>query len=911
MRESVCSGGLDLLDRVLKLFVMSYLLAPFLGCQRLQLPAIDPNGQCLFLPFPNTTQLAVPPVHSRPGQPGFLPDPAYTAPAAPSACLDGSCEPGGLCNLFQRRHDCLERIHNHFRSAGKAGQLQLTPMRVVAPVGGEVVLLAGICGQDGYLVKREPLEWMISPDSVGQIIEVNNDSPGTLASLTHPNRPKVEKLDVDYAKGRTSSKAQIIDRGTPECNDDIHLREGETWLSVSSPTPGITRITALAPDSKIWDRRRQTAVIYWLDAQWEFPPPQIVKNDQRVVLRTKVTKADGFVPAAGWLVQYTIADPTIAEFVVSQNVQQIDPHTIRAPVDQNGFAFAELAALPNAFGTTAVTIDVISPAQPAENIPELVVGRGQTFATFSSAGLLLELAGTQQVAVGDQVTLSMTLANPGDIDAENTLLTLQLPDSLQLLNSSQTPSARTNTGFRWDQGILPANRQLDITVLARAAVPGTFDVEVVGEANGVNRVSKSLRIEVYQPSVDVQLQPLGGAAQAEVGQVVPYEILLKNTGRQTLTNLKLKILTDPGLVEAESRLNKVEQTISYIQPEETQRLGIPFLVQQEGQQRVLLQVFAGSNDNAPMIAQRESAINGLAPRPKQPNMAVEISFPTENSQLTNLEAGKLYTALITLRNTGETNLTNLNVEVRVDERLLRFEGIDPANERLYKTGRGYLLWTPGNLLPGNQGDTIRQMRLAIRALEPSPATNIQIQAGSNEGVQAQAASPTFAILQAAIQPGPVTPPVVLPPTNNPSLPPGPNVPNNLDSGLAPLTGKLAISFAAFNDPEQVDREIRYGLIVKNNSNRENQRVQIELGIPEGASVVGVSSQGVETPRTFGANGNLMLQPVNSLRIGESINYVVVLKSRVPQQMRIVATVRSDLFPDPESASYTSTIISAN
>jgi uncharacterized repeat protein (TIGR01451 family) len=904
-------------SRPLELLILWALCLAALGCQRLQLPAIDPNGSCLFLPFPNTTQLAIPPVHSKPGQQGLIPAPAYKQPVAPPACLDGSCEPAGLCNLFSRKHDCLEKIHNHFRSSGKSGELQLTPMRVVAPVGGEVVLLAGICGEDGYLVKREPLEWMISPDSVGQIIEVNDDAPGKLSSLISPHRPKVEKLDVDFAKGRTSGKAQVIDRGTPDCNDDIHLREGETWLSVSSPTPGITRITALAPESKIWDRRRQTAVIYWLDAQWEFPPPQIVKADQRVLFRTKVTKAEGFVPATGWVVQYTIVDPAIATFVGPANAQRIDERTIRVPVDQDGFGYAELAAVPNNMGTTPVLIDVISPAQPAENIPELVVGRGQSFATFSAAGLQLQTYGPDRAIKGEQVTLTATLANAGDIDAENTRLILNLPQGLRFISASLQPTAVTDQGAVWDQGVLPANRQLDVTVLTEAVVPGTFEVIFQGEANGVNPARRTIRLDVIEPMVTVKFEPAGGVSQAEVGQIVPYEIQLTNSGPQTLTNLRLKVKSDPGLVEVSSGTTEVEQTISLLQPGETRRLGIPFRIQQEGQQRVLLQILSGNATVATTVAERTATILGLPPRPKQPQLGVDISFPLENPQARSLVVGQTYNALITLRNAGEVTLTNPDIEIRTDARVMEIIAVDQANLPAVDGSGGYVHWTPGNLLPGDQGDRIRQLKLAIRAIAPTASNIIEVVGRSNEGAQATASTQPFEIRDvspANPQPQPTLPPVqpTFPPAGDSLNPPGGGQgPDNggLNPGAA-VSGKLAISLTAFNDPEQVGKDIRYGLTVTNQSDRENNRVQVELRIPEGAVVRGVSSQGTEVQRQFRAE-SLVLQPINFLRRGESVSYIVVLQSRIPQQLRIQAAVRSDLFPEPETAVYTSTITPAN
>ena len=108
------------------------------SCSRLQLPAIDPNGSSVFLPLPNTTQLNVPRLHSRNGQAGIIPNPAFQTPATPPPCLDG-----GVCNLYGNQHRLYDKLQGHFDSRGDTGEIQVTPRLVVAPVGGEVVLLAG------------------------------------------------------------------------------------------------------------------------------------------------------------------------------------------------------------------------------------------------------------------------------------------------------------------------------------------------------------------------------------------------------------------------------------------------------------------------------------------------------------------------------------------------------------------------------------------------------------------------------------------------------------------------------------------------------------------------------------------------------------------------------------------------
>ncbi len=75
---------------------------------------------------------------------------------------------------------------------------------------------------------------MLAPGSVGQFIEVGDDAKGKLCS-SFRSGPKVEKLGVDFARGRTSNKATLLTKGTPGCDDDLEVAEGQTWLSVSSP----------------------------------------------------------------------------------------------------------------------------------------------------------------------------------------------------------------------------------------------------------------------------------------------------------------------------------------------------------------------------------------------------------------------------------------------------------------------------------------------------------------------------------------------------------------------------------------------------------------------------------------------------------------------------------------------------
>src|SRR5262245_15325078 len=181
------------------------------GCAQHRIPAIDPTGQHIFS---GTTTLAshdwlhglhkhhqpqltpvgppivagpaavapvpvkppcTPPVEAVPVVPVMpapivaVPQPVPVVPVAcgpqvqPQVVLPGRPQPGGPI--------CANP------AVYRGPELRITPARIVAPVNTEVVMAAGVCSPDGYYVTRQPLEWMLAQDGVGQIVAVGHESP--------------------------------------------------------------------------------------------------------------------------------------------------------------------------------------------------------------------------------------------------------------------------------------------------------------------------------------------------------------------------------------------------------------------------------------------------------------------------------------------------------------------------------------------------------------------------------------------------------------------------------------------------------------------------------------------------------------------------------------------------------------
>ncbi len=259
---------------------------------------IDPTGERLFAPADappigsyRTPPYAPGPVIAMPGLPAGAP-----GAALPEANVAPTLAPGAVAALGP------PVLAASFGRAGLPG-LSIAPTQIVAPIGSEVVLVAGIMGDKGYLLERERVEWMLNASDPGHFVQLGQN--GLLDCLNHI-RGLPKKVDATYAINTTSTRPVTLDRGTPTPVDDLIVHTGQAWVSISSPSEGTTHVTAYAPGVTAWDRRQQNASIYWVDAQWNFPPPLLSPVGGRGTLTTLVTHQSDGSPAAGYVVRYEV-----------------------------------------------------------------------------------------------------------------------------------------------------------------------------------------------------------------------------------------------------------------------------------------------------------------------------------------------------------------------------------------------------------------------------------------------------------------------------------------------------------------------------------------------------------------------------------------------------------------------------
>ena len=574
--------------------MVAMLLLLHSGCAQCRLPAIDPTGSSVFQP--GGTQLLTPGAAransgavSQFGQPVvaspvFQPQP-FTPPPVAIPQTPRAQNPGGPafqhpatpppCNgqaITKTKRKTYVPDVTRRKSPGKNGQIIMTPSRIVAPVGSEVVVLAGICGDDGFLVKNQPLEWMLSNNSVGELIEVGGQHHQTFNQLIPPT---AKKISGQYAKGRTGLKRIVLTRGTPTPLDDIDLASGQTFVSVASSSPGTSYITAVAPKAEGWDKRRASTTIHWVDGQWSVPAPSRATAGTVHPLTTVVSRTDG-TGIKGWETRYAIVGGAPAEFAPTGS------QTASTATNSEGQATVQIRQPAGRFepGTTQVRVDIIRP--PVFGEPELVVESGITSVTWSAPALTIRAIGPRKSEIDEPFNYRVEVTNPGDQVARGVVVrTKNLDDGIDFI-SSNPKTTEYGRQYQWDLGdITPGSTPKVIEIQLKSKKQGNVGMcfEVVSSTDRL-QTEACAETEIVQPCIGFTV---AGPTRANVGESIAFSLSVENRCDEALEDIEIVVNYDPGLIRP-GKSNPARFNNPILQVGENQSLPTPlvFVVQSPG-----------------------------------------------------------------------------------------------------------------------------------------------------------------------------------------------------------------------------------------------------------------------------------------------------------------------------------------
>ncbi len=743
----------------------------------------------------------------------------------------------------------------------------LRPQTIVAPIGSEVIMVAGVKGRDNCLRTNRRLEWALAAGSVGSFVEA---SSGGFLDYVAGDFTKRRKVDNNYIIGSTTRNGVRLHRGTPATDDDVYVQAGEGWVSLTSPLEGASFVSVYSPDVYPWSARVQSAVVHWIDCQWRCPPPAVRPSGSKHTLTTSVIRGRDQSPCVGWRVRYEIVGGPAAGF---------DPDggsSVEVTTDSAGMAHADIFQKQLGPGLNAVNIYVIRPGElPGNGGRPLVMKAGATSVQWTAAAATISMQGPATAGMGSTLTYTITVNSSGDQSAGDAVVSQNLPEGVAFV-ASVPPAEASGRRLSWRLGPLRPGETRTIEASYRVDRVGTLTLCSELAVDRTLSASDCATTTVGRAEVELRI---AGPSQLRRGDQAVYELAVINRTGAPLTGLTLFVRYDDGFEHAiRSPIRKrLDQTLG--PNESTGPIEVAFRAVKTGQwchtvevrnaqDQVLAtqRVCAAVGDSAP-----GTGLGGERPGGQRPELSVSKRGPEEAS------VGKMVIFDIDIVNVGTRTLTNIQV----------LDWYDPSLELNQASGghrreSGGLSWVIPSLRPGEH----RQLSVECRCVRPAAEACNRVEAASQEGASGTAQA-CLIIRDAA------GPPAGLFPETRPSTPPGgsADVPPAASTRLsvrirppaAPLTsGKDAVCYVdVTNASTQIDRWIS---------------VEAELG--EGLTVnpLGTRGPGVSKARVSGKKVSFDKLP--ELKPGETATFAVRLRAGAvgPSVIRARASSQEQVRP---------------
>lgn len=718
--------------------------------------------------------------------------------------------------------------------------VSLQPSQVIAPVGAEVAMVAGVCGTGGYLMAGERVEWMLDSGGVGHFVDVGD----SMWDCLHLPGNRSRKIDNSYAVGRTVAKNLLLNRGTPTPDDDVPVLAGQSWVTVSSLQEGVSHVTAFAPDVYGWDARRRTAQIHWVDAVWAFPPPAVNPVGTRHVFTTTVARQSDQTPIEGWRVRYEIVGGPPAAF--SPEGGQVKEVT----TDDLGHASVEIYQTEPTPGVNTVNVRIVRPVLAGRSDRSLTIAAATTQKTWTAPTVSLRKFGPAQASVGATAVYRIELNNPGATTVRDLVVTEQIPPGMTHLSS--TPSATVAAGrLEWRLPELGPQQQSVIEIQLRADQPGTFNV--CGSVAGPGGVAAQdcVTTTVLVPSLDVTMV---GPERARVGDEVTFEVTVTNRGDLPATNLLVLDRYDAGFSHT-TGANPIERDLEDLSPGASHRIGVTLRVDQPGSLCNEVQITGDggirSSARTCLTAEAAPATPPPATQPtppaadppqRQASLSVQKTGPDVQA------VGQIAEFNITVTNTGPVRVNDLRVIDSYDRALNPIQATDG-----FAFAGDDIIWRIDGLDPGRSAT----LQVHCRCTLAAPRACNRVTVTTTEGARADD--------EACFE-------------------------------IRGGQGGLTMTVSDVRDPVAVGGETSYEILVRNDGQVADRQVTVVAVVPPEMTPIAVGTTGPTQPTIQGRTVNF--RPAGEIRPGETLRYSVQVRADGPGSPRLSVTLSSAGRPQP-------------
>jgi uncharacterized repeat protein (TIGR01451 family) len=563
-----------------------------------------------------------------------------------------------------------------------AVSLEVTPVESVNPVRTQHVLIATVRDKDGKPLPNRRVEWILArgDNAVGEIVEV--DESGFRASRGY-------KVDNLYAVSHTNNSKHVLDRGNDDPSDDIHLEKGQTWCVITSPMEGDTHVTVYCPGIYDWSKHKVFVTKHWYDVTWQFPPPATNPIGTVHEFVTTVTKASDGTYIPNHAVTYKILDGPAAV---------LEPGGAQAATvmtDAQGQAKVKIRQVKPAEGTNNLSLELVRPENPQCCEPAVKIATGKTSKTWIGPKITIDKTCTGSAQVGDDVSYTIEVTNPSQVEATNVTVSDTIPDGITYVSSTPAATASGNA-LTWSLGSLKAQGRSSISVKAKAARVGKFEncAEVRAD-HGLNAKDCCSTV-VTSPKLAIEKKC---PAEVTVCDNIEYVITVRNAGDGPAKNVKINDPLPAGLATSDGK-NAYTASVGDLGPGQSKE--IRFTVKASKPGRYDNKVTATADGNLTAEANCSTVV-------KQPALEVTKTGPKERF------IGRDATYEITVKNTGDAPARDTVLTDPLPSGLQFVSASDGgANQG------GTVTWRLGVLDPGAS----KKVTLTVKALTPGTAKNV-------------------------------------------------------------------------------------------------------------------------------------------------------------------------------------------
>jgi hypothetical protein len=516
--------------------------------------------------------------------------------------------------------------------------LRLTPNGVMAPIGSEIVLKAGVADCDGSLLVNRQVEWGIA--GPGQFSELGTRYQ--IGLITWPwQSPR--RIAANYATSTTALTGSTLYSGTPDPNDDVPIFRGEAWVTVTSACEGTSLVTAYAPSLENYNR--VTVPVYWVDAQFLFPASATVEPGRPHVLTTTVLRRSDNAPLVGWTVRYNVARGAALGYEGGNSVE--------AKTDAAGRASVEVSPVDPGGGTANVDVSIYRPAVGGPGgTPPLGLARGNATITW-----------------GGGMVVTPSAAPP--------VISTPVPPTLD----PYTPSAPPPPMNPYSPGApsLPPGNTPPLGP-PPSTQPSTVSPPPATSAPPASQPAPALA------RLDVEVRSTT-PSEVSVGDFASFDVIVTNRGDATTRGAALRVAIPAGLRHAKQEPGATEieyKVVDEIAPNQSKTIPLTFEVIAEGQQCATVTVVA---EGVAPVSKR-GCVTGIKP--------AFASFNLEGPVSRTVGAKAEFKIII---KNGSTAARNVAVVLRFDPAFEPILGSDPNYQQL---ADGSILLKVGDIVANEQ-----------------------------------------------------------------------------------------------------------------------------------------------------------------------------------------------------------------